>query len=48
MFIGGASRWENAETPRGLGPARAMFTAHNSKRGTRGQLVEVTVEVPLY
>jgi len=25
-----------------------MFTAHDSKRGTRGQLVEVTVEVPLY
>src|SRR5579863_6297253 len=32
---------------RGLGGCGATFTAHDSRRGTRGQLYEVTVEVQL-
>jgi hypothetical protein len=32
---------------RGIGGCGATFTAHDSRRGTRGQLVEVTVEVQL-
>src|SRR5579864_4362575 len=32
---------------RGLGGCGATFTAHDSSRGTPGQLVEVTVEVQL-
>jgi hypothetical protein len=43
----GESGWSGSGRGSGLGGCGATFTAHDSRRGTRGQLVEGTVEVQL-
>jgi len=43
----GDGGWRGRGRGRGLGGCGATFTAHDSRRGTRGQLYGVTVEVQL-